>query len=101
MKKYMVIDCYEREIGEPEFFDTMLKAQICMIEKFFEACRHIDENSYDYEFEINSMEDLDKVIDALTKEDLLDDENNFSENCAWAETYNHDNWDCKIIEIEI
>jgi len=97
----MVIDCYEREIGEPEFFDTMLKAQICMIEKFFEACRHIDENSYDYEFEINSMEDLDKVIDALTKEDLLDDENNFSENCAWAETYNHDNWDCKIIEVEI
>ena len=101
MKKYMVIDCYEREIGEPEFFDTMLKAQIRMIEKFFEAFRHIDENSYDYEFEINSMEDLDKVIDALTKEDLLDDENNFSENCAWAETYNHDNWDCKIIEVEI
>ena len=34
MKKYMVIDCCEREIGEPEFFDTMLKAQIRMFEKF-------------------------------------------------------------------
>ena len=34
MKKYIVIDCCEREIGEPEFFDTMLKAQIRMFEKF-------------------------------------------------------------------
>lgn len=101
MKKFMYIDTCEREISEPEFFDTMLKAQIHMIEKFFEACRHVDENSYDYEFEINSTEDFDKVIDALIKEDILDDENNFTENSAWAETSNHDNWDAKIIEIDI
>ena len=79
----------------------MLKAQIRMLEKFFEACKYVDENSYDYEFEINSTDDLDKVVDVLNKEDILDDENNLSENCAWAETSNHDNWDCKIIEVEI
>lgn len=100
MKKYMVIDVCEREIGEPEFFNTMLKAQICMTEKFFESCRHISENNYDYEFEINSTKDLDKVMDTLIKEDILDDENNLTENSAWAETANHDNWDCKIIEVE-
>ena len=48
MKKYMVIDCCGREIGEPEFFDTMLKAQIRMFEKFFEACKYVAEYSYDY-----------------------------------------------------
>lgn len=101
MKKYMVIDCCEREIGEPEFFDTMLKARIRMFEMFFEACKHVDENSHDYEFEINSEEDLDKVLDVLIKEDILDDENNLNGDCAWAETSNHDNWDAKIFEIEI
>lgn len=101
MKKYMVIDTCEREIGEPEFFDTMLKAQICMFKRFFEACKYVDENSYDYEFEINSTEDLDKVMDILIKEDILDDENNLNDTCAWAETSNHYNWDCKIFEIEI
>ena len=101
MKKYMVIDTCEREIGEPEFFDTMLKAQICMFKRFFEACKYVDENSYDYEFEINSTEDLDKVMDVLIKEDILDDENNLNDTCAWAETSNHDNWDVKIIEVEI
>ena len=40
MKKFMVIDCCEREIGEPEFFDTMLKARIRMFEMFFEVCKH-------------------------------------------------------------
>ena len=101
MKKYMVIDTCEREIGEPEFFDTILKAQICMFKRFFEACKYVDENSYDYEFEINSTEDLDKVMDVLIKEDILDDENNLNDTCAWAETSNHDNWDCKIFEVEI
>lgn len=101
MKKYMLIDCCEREIGEPEFFDTMLKAKICMFKRFFEACKYMDENSYDYEFEINSTEDLDKVKDVLIKEDILDDENNLNDTCACAETSNHDNWDAKIIEVEI
>ena len=101
MKKFMYIDTCEREIGEPEFFDTMLKAQICMLKRFFEACKYVDENSYDYEFEINSTEDLNKVMDILIKEDILDDENNLNDTCAWAETSNHDNWDAKIFEIEI
>ena len=51
--------------------------------------------------EINSTEDLNKVMDILIKEDILDDENNLNDTCAWAETSNHDNWDAKIFEIEI
>lgn len=97
MKKYMVIDCCEREIGEPEFFDTLIKAQIRLFELFCDACRHIDEKVW--ELEIHDQDELEEAIEFLS--DILDDENNFNDTCAWAETYNHDNWDGKIIEVEI
>lgn len=97
MKKYMVIDCCEREIGEPEFFDTLIKAQIRLFELFCDACRHIDEKVW--EVDIHDKYELEDAIESIS--DILDDENNFNDTCAWAETYNHDNWDGKIIEVEI
>ena len=97
MKKYMVIDCCEREIGEPEFFDTLVKAQICLFELFCDVCRHIDEKVW--EVDIHDKDELEDAIESIS--DILDDENNFDDTCAWAETYNHDNWDGKIIEVEI
>lgn len=97
MKKYMVIDCCEREIGEPEFFDTLVKAQIRLFEMFCDACRHIDEKVW--EIDIHDKYELEDAIESIS--DILDDENNFNDTCAWAETYNHDNWDGKIIEVEI
>lgn len=97
MKKYMVIDCCEREIGEPEFFDTLIKAQIRLFELFCVACRHIDEKVW--EPDIHDKYELEDTIESIS--DILDDENNFNDTCAWAETYNHDNWDGKIIEVEI
>ena len=97
MKKYMVIDCCEREIGEPEFFDTLIKAQIRLFELFCDACRHIDEKVW--EVDIHDKYELEDAIKSIS--DILDDENNFNDTCAWAETYNHDNWDGKIIDVEI
>ena len=97
MKKYMVIDCCEREIGEPEFFDTLIKAQIRLFELFCVACRHIDEKVW--KPDIHDKYELEDTIESIS--DILDDENNFNDTCAWAETYNHDNWDGKIIEVEI
>ena len=100
MKKYMLIDCCEREIGEPEFFDTMEKAQIHLFNLFLEACRHLDVDDYN-RYVVTTKEELEKAIDSLIDDDILDDENNFNDTCAWAETTNHDNWDGKIIEVEI
>ena len=99
-KKYMVIDCCEREIGEPEFFDTLKEAQLCVFEKFLEACRHIDANDCE-RYTNRAKEGLEEAVDSLIEDDILDDENNFTDTSAWAETYNHDNWDCRIIEVEI
>lgn len=100
MKKYMVIDVYEREIGEPQFFDTLVKAQIHLFELFVEACRHFDVDDYNF-YHISTKEELEEAIEALVNDDILDDENNFTDTSAWAETLNHDNWDGKIIEVEI
>ena len=100
MKKYMVIDCCEREIGEPEFFSSLNKAQIHLFNLFIEACRHIDVDDYN-KYMVNTIEELEKAVESLVECDILDDENNFNDTCAWAETYNHDNWDGKIIEVEI
>ncbi len=100
MKKYMVIDCCEREIGEPKFFNSLEKAQIHLFNLFIEACRYIDADDYN-KYVVNTTEELEKAIESLVEDDILDDENNFDDTCAWAETYNHDNWDGKIIEVEI
>lgn len=100
MKKYMVTDTCEREIGHPYFFDTMEKAQIHLFNLFLEACRHLDADDYN-KYVVTTKEELEKAIDSLIDNDIFDDENNFEGTCAWAETTNHDNWDGKIFEIEI
>ena len=100
MKKFMVIDCCEREIGKPEFFSSMKKAQIHLFNLFIEACLHFDRDDYN-KYHVTTNEELSKAVESLIENDILDDENNFNDTCAWAETYNHDNWDAKIIEVEI
>ena len=52
-------------------------------------------------FKCDTMDELEEAIESLVDDDILDDENNFNDTSAWAETYNHDNWDGKIIEIDI
>ena len=101
MKKFMVIDCCEREIGEPEFFDTMEKAQIHLFELFIEACRCIDVDNYNF-CNISTMDELEEAIESLVDDDILDDENNVNIESlsAYGTTLNHDNWDAKIFEID-
>ena len=99
MKKYMVIDCCEREIGEPKFFDTLIKAQIRLFELFCDACKYVDEKVW--ELEIHDKDELEDAIESLANADIFDDENDYNYTEAWCETSNHDNWDGKIIEVEI
>ena len=99
MTKYMVIDTCEREIGEPEFFDTLVKAQIRLFELFCDTCRLIDKTKW--ELEVHNVDELRDAVESLADEDLFDDENDYNYTYAWCETTNHDNWDGKIIEVEI
>ena len=99
MKKYMVIDCCEREIGEPKFFDELVKAQICLLKLFCNACKYVDEKVW--ELEIHDQDELEEAVESLANADVFDDENDYNYTYAWCETSNHDNWDGKIIEVEI
>lgn len=99
MRKYMVIDCCEREIGGPEFFDTVEKAQIRLFELFFENCHLIDKSKW--ELEIHDIDELRDVVEALQNEGLLDDENDYNYDSAWCTTVCHNNWDGKVIEINL
>ena len=99
MKKYMVIDCCEREIGEPKFFDELVKAQICLLKLFCNACKYVDEKVW--ELEIHDQDELEDAVESLANADVFDDENDYNYTYAWCETSNHDNWDGKIIEVEI
>lgn len=102
MKKYMVIDVCEREIGEPEFFDTEEKAQIRLFELFFDNCylNKIIKKSK-WENKIQNMDELRAAVETLQNEGLLDDENDYNYNSAWCTTAYHNNWDAKIIEINL
>ena len=99
-KKYMVIEVCEREIDEPEFFDTLKEAQLCVFKRFLEASRNIDHDDYE-RYADSAKKGLEKAMESLIEDNILDEENNFIGTSAWAETYNHDNWGCKIIEVEI
>ena len=56
MKKYMYIDCCERDIGTPEFFDDFDEAKIYLFKKWCEFCRYIDTDNWDVE-----VEDMDEL----------------------------------------
>lgn len=98
MKKYMVIDCCERNIGEPEFFESFLKAKIYLFKLFCSACKNIDISKW--EIEIHDEKELEETLESLANEELLDFENDYNYSEAWCETANHNNWDGKIIEVE-
>lgn len=96
MRKYMVIDTCEREIGEPEFFNSLEKAQIRLFNMFCIACGHIKEVVI-----VSNKEEMETQLALLVKYGVLDDENNLTDMSAWATTSNHDNWDGKIIEVNL
>ena len=99
MKKYMVIDCCEREIGEPEFFNDFDEAKIYLFKEWCEYCRYVDTDNW--EVDVSDMDELEEILEGFVQEEIIDDENDYNFTDAWCETSNHDNWDGKIIEVEI
>lgn len=99
MKKYMYIDCCERDIGTPEFFDDFDEAKIYLFKKWCEFCRYIDTDNWDVEVE--DMDELEEILEGFVQEEIIDDQNDYNYTDAWCEIFGSNNWDGKIIEVEI
>ena len=99
MKKYMYIDVCEREINEPTFFDKKEAAIYHMVEDFC-TIRDID---LDIVPLVIDEKTLDEALSILEELELVNDENSvdIESLLAYGTTLNHDNWDAKIIEVEI
>lgn len=99
MKKYMYIDTCEREINEPTFFDKKEKAIYHMVNDF---CTVRDIGIDIVPLVINEKT-LKEALSILEENELMDDENmvDIESLLAYGTTLNHDNWDAKIIEVEI
>lgn len=98
MKKFMYIDTCEREISEPEFFDTKEEAIYYMVNDF---CIVRDIFS-DVVPDVVDEKTLADALSILKEKELVDDENNIDiENLtAYGTTMNHGDWDAKIFEID-
>lgn len=99
MKKFMYIDVCEREIYEPEFFDTKEEAIYYMVNDFL----IVKDITSDIVPDVVDETTLKEALSILNEKEYLDDENSVDiENLlAYGITLNHDNWDAKIFEIEI
>lgn len=99
MKKYMYIDVCEREINEPTFFDKKEAAIYHMVNDFC-VVRGI---GIDIVPLVVNEGTLEKALSILKELELMNDENSvdIESLLAYGTTLNHDNWDCKIFEIEI
>lgn len=99
MKKYMYIDTCEREINEPTFFDKKEAAIYHMVNDF---CT-VRDISIDIVPLVIDEKTLDEALSILEELELMNDENSvdIESLLAYGTTLNHDNWDAKIIEVEI
>lgn len=99
MKKFMYIDVCEREINEPEFFDTKEEATYYMVNDFL----IVKDITSDIVPDVVDETTLKEALSILNEKEYLDDENNvdIESLLAYGTTLNHDNWDAKIIEVEI
>ena len=99
MKKFMYIDVCEREINEPTFFDKKEAAIYHMVNDFC-IVRDIDIDIVPLVLDEKTLEE---ALSILKENELMDDENmvDIESLLAYGTTLNHDNWDAKIIEVEI
>ena len=99
MKKFMYIDVCEREINEPTFFDKKEVAIYHMVNGFLLVKDITSDIVPDVVDEIT----LEEALSFLNEKEYLDDENmvDIESLLAYGTTLNHDNWDAKIIEVEI
>ena len=99
MKKFMYIDVCEREINGPTFFDKKEAAIYHMVNGFLLVKDITSDIVPDVVDEIT----LEEALSFLNEKEYLDDENmvDIESLLAYGTTLNHDNWDAKIIEVEI
>ena len=95
MKKYIYIQCFEREICTPEIFDTHEQAMLAMHKDFLE---NLDESDIEYELE-NEGVDLRNITKCLLSWIGCGDFD-FAPDIAWVNG-RQGNWDARICEIEV
>ena len=99
MRKYMVIDCCENEIGEPEIFDSNDEAQICLFMKWSRRCIRFNEK--EHPFNIDKWVDLVKIVEKLVHTDFFDGDNKYIFTSAWCKTDNNCNWAGRVIKLKV
>ena len=77
-KNYILVECIDREINLPEFFETEEQAYNAMAQRMADILKSQVED-------IETYDDYDICI---------------SKSCAWISDYHHLNYDWKIFRIE-
>ena len=77
-KNYILVECIEREINLPEFFETEEQAYNVMAQRMADILKIQVED-------IETYDDYDICI---------------SKSCAWITDYHHLNYDCKILRVD-
>ena len=77
-KNYILVECIEREINLPEFFETEEQAYNVMVQRMADILKiHVED--------IETYDDCDIGI---------------SKSCAWISDYHHLNYDWKIFKVD-
>lgn len=90
MKKYIYIQCFERDIFTPEVYDTQSEAHSAMHKDFLEA---VGDGEVEYMLE-NEGIDLKNMVG------YYGDDYELGTYVAWANG-RQGNWDARICEIEV
>ena len=77
-KNYVLIECIEREINLPEFFETEEQAYNVMTQRM----------AYILKIQVKDIETYD------------DSDIGISKSCAWISDYHHLNYDWKIFKVD-
>ena len=77
-KNYVLVECIDREINLPEFFETEEQAYNVMAQRMADILK----------IQVKDIESYDE------------DEVGISKSCAWITDYHHLNYDWKIFRIE-
>ena len=93
MKKYIYLQCTERELNDPQIFESIEAARMAMRKDFLEI---IGEDTVEI---VKDEENID-LKDSETYY-VNDTEFGIQKYDSWVSNTNFGNWDSKICEIEI
>lgn len=89
MKKYIVVEVIEREIGTPRIYNTFEEASEDMCDSFAQV------KGYD------TWDDFAKDYPDADKDDYQTDDWGIYNDMAYAQTANHSDWDIQIFTMDI